>query len=115
MSIVFPKKLEQRESKEKEEFNNIDIRIIGANFNPKSGAWMGESDESKARESRFQMDLRKEEMKQRLLMHMLTDKEVKLTRARKEIAKILQVHADLLEMQGFPVKGLLSNIEVEFE
>ena len=112
MSIVFPKKIEQSEEREKEEFNNIDIRVIGAVFNTRNGIWIGENDENRARETKLQMELRKEEMKQRLLMHMLTDKQVKLNRTRKEIAAILKDHADLLEMQGFPVKGLLSNIEV---
>ena len=115
MSIVFPKKIEQIDERENEDFNNIDIRAIWATFNTRLGSWIGENDENRARESKLQMELRKEEMKQRLLMHMLTDKQVKLNRTRKEIANILRDHADLLEMQGFPVKGLLSNIEVGLE
>ena len=115
MSIIFPKKFEPNEERDKEEFHNIDIRVIGATFNIQTGTWAGENDENKAKESKLQMELRKEEMKQRLLMHMLTDKQVKLNRTRREIASILGRHADLLEMQGFPVKGLLSNIEVGLE
>ncbi|OMJ91981.1 hypothetical protein SteCoe_5420 [Stentor coeruleus] len=114
MSIIFPKKPDPSEPRIREDFENFNIRAIGASFNTTSGTWVGENDENRARENKLQSELRKEEMKQRLLMHMLTDKQVKLTRTRKEIANILKDHADLLEMQGFPVKGLLSNIEVEF-
>jgi hypothetical protein len=110
-----PRKSSLHMEKQKEEFQNIDIRVIGACFNAGNGTWLGENDENKARENRLQVELRKEEMKQRLLMHMLTDKEVKLNRTRKEISNILKDHADLLEMQGFPVKGLLSNVEGELE
>jgi ketol-acid reductoisomerase len=90
----------------------MEIRSIGATFNLTTGVWTVENDENKAREAKFQMEIRKEATKQQLLMHMLTDKEVKLNRTRKEIINILKDHSELLEMQGFPVKGLLSNLEI---
>ena len=37
MSILFSKKPESAEKREKEELHNIDIRIIGATFNAHTG------------------------------------------------------------------------------
>ena len=115
MSIILPKKQDHHIEKEKEELRSIDLPALNATFNIQTGEWVGENDENKAKESKLQSEIRKEEMKQRLLMHMLTDKEVKLNKTRKEIALILKDHSDMLEMQGFPVKGLLSNIDVALE
>lgn len=112
MSIMFPKKIELDEQV-KEDLHNLEIRVLGASFNWKTGVWGGENQENKAKESKLNMELKKEEMKQRLLMHMLTDKEVKLGRTKKEISEILKKHADLLELQGLPVKNLLSEHETE--
>jgi hypothetical protein len=110
MSIVFPKKTEI-DKKNSEELHNLELRAIGATFDWKSGTWTQENQENKAKESKLQMDLRKEEMKQRLLMHMLTDKEVKLSRAKKEITDLLKNHSNYLELQGFPVKNILSDTQ----
>lgn len=105
---MFPKKLELSKSPN-EEFHNLELRVIGATFDWKSGKWTSEDQENKTKESKLQGELRKEEMKQRLLMHMLTDKEVKLVRTKKEITDILKNHQDLLELQGFPVRNILSD------
>lgn len=110
MSIVFPKKIDL-DKHPKDDFHNLEIRVLGVSFDWKAGLWSGENQENKAKETKLNMELRKEEMKQRLLMHMLTDKEVKLGRTKKEISEILKKHVDLLELQGLPVKSLLSDYE----
>ncbi|CAG9324100.1 unnamed protein product [Blepharisma stoltei] len=96
-----------------EDFLPVSIPVLGAHFEVQRAAWVVESGESKSKESQIRNNYKREELRQGFLMHLLTDKEVKLMRVRKEIAMILKEHEGILDMQGFPVKELLAQTDVE--
>lgn len=96
-----------------EEYLPVSIPVLGAHFDVSRAVWSLESAETKSKETQVRNNYKREELRQGFLMHMLTDKEVKLMRIRKEIAMILKDKEEFLDVQGFPVKELLTQTDVE--
>ena len=104
-SMASPDKTFLRE----EELLPVSIEAVQAEFELSKGEWEIEAPDNKVKTTQLQNLNRREELRQAFLMHMLADKEVKLSKTRSEIAKMLIDDKELLEIHGFPAKELIEN------